>query len=155
MLLLILFCGVLAGAALAGGFDESRLHDARFTIATQRERIASLMVAKSIGLTINAMTEQCLADATAKGWADKVVTVPEQIALIHSEASEALEEYRNGKPVSYTVDGKPEGIGPEFADILIRIGHYSKLNGIDLEAEVLRKMAFNRTREYRHGGKAI
>ena len=45
------------------------------------------------------------------------------------------------------------GIASEFADILIRIGHYSEMLGIDLEMEVIRKLKFNSLRPYRHGGK--
>jgi hypothetical protein len=45
----------------------------------------------------------------------------EQIALIHSEYSEALEEHRSGQPfVYFDESGKPEGIAVEIVDGLIR-----------------------------------
>ena len=50
---------------------------------------------------------------------------------------------------------KPEGVGSEFADILIRLLSSCDQYGIDLEAEYERKVAYNRTRSYRHGGKAL
>lgn len=106
-------------------------------------------------MTINEMVGECWSNALALGWAEKEVSVPEMIALIHSEASEALESYRNNNPISFLADGKPEGIASEFADILIRIGHYSHLLGINLEQEVKKKLAYNRTRPHRHGGKVI
>lgn len=105
-------------------------------------------------MTIDELVSRSYQQAVEGGWAQKEVPVPEQVALICSEACEALEEFRNGKPTSYDgPDGKPEGIGPEYADILIRIGHYARLNDIDLTYEVTRKLAYNKTRPHRHGGK--
>lgn len=82
---------------------------------------------------------------------------PEKIALIHSEASEALEDHRNAKdPTLVTFresDGKPEGIPIEYADVIIRIMDDCGRDGIDIGEAVRLKMAFNRTRPYRHGNK--
>jgi len=105
-------------------------------------------------MTIKDLVEQSYEQAKKSGWLERDVPVPEMIALIHSEASEALECYRNMEPTTWT-DGheKPQGIASEFADILIRIGHYSGLLGIDLDAEVKRKLEYNATRPHRHGGK--
>ena len=92
--------------------------------------------------------------AKEKGWMDREVPVPEQCALLHSEVSEALEAWRNKEPTSWTdTAGKPQGIGSEYADVLVRLLHYSALLGIDLEEEFNRKMKYNETRSYRHGGK--
>lgn len=105
--------------------------------------------------------------ARGKGWwdaqtvpgdldRDKVVaTIPEKLMLIVSEASEALEDYRVGKldTTARESDGKPEGFATELADIVIRVMDLAGALGIDLEAEIVRKMDFNDTRSYRHGGK--
>ena len=107
-------------------------------------------------MTITEMVDKCYESARDRGWIEREVSIPEQIALIHSEISEALECYRNAEDVSWTdKNGKPQGIASEYADTLIRIAHYSKLLGIGLEAEVLRKLEYNKTRPYRHGGKLI
>lgn len=78
-----------------------------------------------------------------------------QIALMHSELSEALECVRDGMRPGLVgaVNGKPEGFGIELADCVIRILDTCERYGIDLQTCIEQKMAYNETREYRHGGK--
>lgn len=107
------------------------------------------------------------------------VPLPEQLMLVVSEASEALEAFRNpnmdpqrpyiadatstsglrgkGEPFyDDHVDGaKPEGVDSELADVLIRVLDISNRAGIDVVDAMRRKMAYNRKRTHRHGGKRL
>lgn len=91
------------------------------------------------------------------GWNDDR-DIPTLIALMHSELSEALEEYRNKRQpteIYYSDDGKPEGIPVELADVIIRILHCCAHYGIDMEQALRIKQDYNQKRKFRHGGKVI
>lgn len=108
-------------------------------------------------VTLKELVDNAHAMSRSKGWYDgndAVRNVPEMLALIHSEVSEALEDYRTGTMLEdVTVHGKPIGFPSELADVVIRIGDLCGYLGIDLEAAVTDKMTYNATRTYRHGGK--
>jgi NTP pyrophosphatase (non-canonical NTP hydrolase) len=81
----------------------------------------------------------------------------EQAALIHSEVSEAVEEYRQygtlQESMIYFVDDKPCGLAIEMADALLRICNTCERFQIPLEMAVEMKMEYNKSRPARHGGK--
>src|SRR5688572_16550700 len=99
--------------------------------------------------------EECHKTAVEKGWVSNESNVGEKICLMHSELSEALEEYRKGVPlkeVYYSGDEKPEGVPIELADCIIRILDFCAANNIDIEEAIRLKMEYNKTRPFRHGG---
>jgi hypothetical protein len=147
-------------------------------------------------MTLNQIAQAAHANARAKGFWDDCLTgdvlsrgkviakVPEKLCLVHSEVSEALEDFREGKMetmvyghgnVWHCFGGhpveqipvriltcpkcggkmKPTGFPSELADILIRVLEFGAALGIDMDREVEMKMAYNATRPVKHGGKRV
>ena len=112
-----------------------------------------------------------------KGWWEAERTVGDLIALMHSELTEALEEYREGRgpgDVYYTcqelnTEGRvvttkvaesrteippgtltrPEGVAVQLGDCVIRILDFCARWGVDLESLLEEKVAYNERFPYR------
>lgn len=117
-------------------------------------------------MTIEELIREATATAKEKGFHDTPRSVGDDIALIHSEASEALEDYRVwgeealAGDVWWNTDNpeKPEGFIVELMDILIRVCETIGRRGITIEKveyALRKKLEYNRTRSQRHGGKIL
>lgn len=133
---------------------------------------------------LSGMQEEVVTWCAAKGWSGPgapPVSLLEAMALLHGEVSEAVEAWRRWGLADATPDHydrlhglcvhghprdtcsihnsmpppKPEGVGSEFADVLIRLLDDCDRFSVDLAAEFKRKMTYNWTRPFRHGGKRI
>ncbi len=123
---------------------------------------------------LNELAKEIHANAVAHGWWDEERSFGDIVALCHSELSEALEEYRAKKPLAYckseytengmyginepydwSYEDKPEGIAVEMIDCIIRILDWCGKEGVDVDNLLYAKHEYNRTRPYRHGGKAL
>lgn len=82
----------------------------------------------------------------ANGWYEDTRTFGEDIALLHSEVSEAFEGFRNHDL---------ENVAEEMADIFIRLLDTCYRHDINLYREFRKKCEKNRERGYKHGGKAL
>lgn len=119
-------------------------------------------------LSISEMQAQAYDTARSKGWHDDVeeerLGFPTRLCLVHSEVSEALEDFRNAHGITETYyeppkkegdQQKPCGIPIELADIVIRIGDMCGKYGVDLEQAIKIKLEYNKSRPPRHGGKVV
>ena len=105
---------------------------------------------------LTGLAEDIHNNAQSHGWWDEPRSFGDIVALCHSELSEALEEYRNGKPaIYYGEDDKPEGIAVEMIDCVIRILDWCAHEDIDIDEILKIKHEYNKTRPYRHGGKKV
>lgn len=100
--------------------------------------------------------------AREKGWWEDGASFGDKIAMCHTELTEAIEAYRVSgyEDITETATDenpipKPEGVGAELADELIRVLHLMWEKGFDPGYEVRRKMIYNYTRAFRHGNRAL
>lgn len=101
---------------------------------------------------LNEMAKKFYDIAASKGFHDTPGNIGERVALIHSEASELLEAYRNGNPPC-TKCPELTSAEEEVADIIVRTLDLSYEFGIDVDKAIAAKVAYNEGRPRMHGGK--
>ena len=89
-------------------------------------------------------------NAVAHGWWEEPREDGTLIALIMSEAAEALEALRKGnKPDEHCPQFS--GAEVELADVVIRIMDMAEARGWDVAGAIVAKHEFNKGRPYKHG----
>ena len=109
------------------------------------------MVMPGKARNLNRLAAEIHANARAHGFWDGARNFGETVALAHAELSEALEGDRAGNPLVYEVDGKPEGVAVELVDCMIRCLDWLGSQGVDVDAVMAQKMAYNASRPHKHG----
>lgn len=117
---------------------------------------------------LKGMTREVVAFEEAKGWQPNDNRFLESLMLLATEVSEAADAYRkhqfhNAVVIETGPDGgkieKPVDVPSELADVLIRLlstwDQWMAPLGLDLADHFDRKMKYNWTRSFRHGGRII
>lgn len=148
------------------GEDETSV--AEQVMAKAQQALAELVRADRLEHEVlEGLIDACHQTSLNHGWYEGTTlpltcadTIGMKLALIHSEASEALEDVRDGHMAEEFKEQdddtvKPVGFPSELADVVIRVFDLARACDVkDFAGAIQRKMAFNRTRPYRHGNKA-
>lgn len=99
----------------------------------------------------NFIAENVHTTAVEKGWWEEERSDVEAICLMMTELAEAVEGYRKDLQDDHLPEFK--SIEVEFADCIIRIMDLAVKRGYRVPEALIAKAEYNKTREYRHGGK--
>lgn len=122
-----------------------------------------------LNMRVHELFKLIFTDNAAKGFDAPTKDPGKSLMLVMTELAEAYEEHRSGYANCEVriVNGKPEGVPVEIADAIIRLAHYlydcgdngefRLLEGttlrrhIKLDEVIAMKLAYNRTRPFKHG----
>lgn len=116
-----------------------------------------IMSEQKESLDLETFMKEVWQNAEDHGWHSIGKSVGDDIALMHSELSEALDEFRNGHALDeiYEKNGKIEGYVVELADMIIRALDHCEEHKLPLIKALKMKHEYNKSRPFRHGGKKI
>jgi len=120
--------------------------------------------------TISELQKEIHSIAKEKGFYEERRNIPTRLMLVVSEISEAMEADRSGKRmvkyidvvngwhfvndfIPYFENHCKDTFEDELADAVIRILDLAESEGINLEAHIIAKIRYNKTREIKHGNK--
>lgn len=115
-------------------------------------------------ISLNELAKNIHSDNVARGFYDEKHENGTYLMLVVSELSEAIEADRknrharldaymcNPTPDNFKIHVK-ESYEDEITDAIIRLFDHVGLLGIDIEKHIEAKLAYNRTRGYKHGKK--
>lgn len=125
----------------------------------KKEELQRILVSPCLFDMVAVLQQMCgFANETARanGFYDNCASEISQkitaLALIHEEVAEATRALRKGNPESEKIPGF-RLLEEELADIVIRVCDLAGEHNLELGAAIKAKMAFNLTREYKHGQK--
>jgi NTP pyrophosphatase (non-canonical NTP hydrolase) len=101
---------------------------------------------------IERCAQNCHRIALSKGWWDKDRNDGELLMLMVTELAEACEGLRHGNPPSDHIPAFT-AVEEELSDCMVRILDMSAARGYRIGEALVAKIAFNESREFRHGGK--
>ncbi len=103
-------------------------------------------------MSVGQMQQAIHRTAVEHGWWDRERSIGEVLMLAVTELAEAMEAHRDGNPASEKIGGFSR-VEEELADTIIRVLDLAGGMEYDIENALRAKMAYNKTRTYRHGGK--